>query len=103
MSAWMQRARDYFNEQKMNVLSKIEDELRKRALEQFTRELNTALDKVRHIIAQNSSTLFNKIPDDLNNDIINFRDKIVDKLGPIVQDEAVRKGSELLLKAMSGE
>lgn len=86
----------------MATLPTIEEELRKRALWQFTNSIDSSLDALRASIAVNAGTLFNRIPMDITTDIDGLRDRLVSRLGQKVQDEAVRRGAEVIAKAMGG-
>lgn len=83
-----------------DTLTKVEQELRRRALEQFTRELDSAIASLRGVVSANAGELFHRIPENIDSDIRALRTKILDQLGTKVGDEAVRKGSEIMFKLM---
>lgn len=87
----------------VDILTSVEQELRKRAMDQFERKLDDALHALRSVVADNAGGMFNRSPSDIDADIDALRESILSKLKDRVQDDAVRKGAALLLRALSGE
>lgn len=85
----------------MDIMSKIEEELRRKAVKEFSYAITAALEPLRVVVGENAIDIFSRVPSDIDADINALRDRIISKMSQRVQDEAVRRGGELLLKAIS--